>query len=775
MARSLHSDKLKESNIILRDELGSDLELLRFFLGKRKIKVLERDDDHIVVPVELNVDLPPRGTYNNVDIRSKENIQIVFNRHSYPDLPPRVYSDRKSFPKDGVAHLYVSKKDAPAPFCLVRGNYLEWFAGKNITDLMIRTENWLRDAASGSLIEDGGQYDPMRLEGYKGSIIYDHEKLNRAVASNITFEKNKNFALLLLKENEKTERTDEYVKYPTYQIVEVITTMDELSNNVKPMVEKMVQNSLGLGIKRMLLGAIVWDESLSINDKFPEYLPKDLNKLIDFCAEYNIDLWPLVKVIPKLKLDSINEFPVIVGVHRPKPIIGYSDNTEFFNFYLTFEEDSIEDNEIKKSVSVGFQSHNQPLTISKAQKVSGSQNLIKNSVVFGCGAVGSKVVTHLIRDGHVDYLMMLFDNDKVEPHNLVRYGLLDESIGLNKAIALRNTAERLFEVDKQTLKILGIPKKGNSLFELAKYSEILEKVDWVMDFTASTAFENYLIKQDMPANNRICKSFITDNGKLGIQLFEGNRRNPRIDDLKIILQSEYLNNQQISDWLKREQKLSKEESVLVNVGVGCNSETTIISDDLISLHSASFVQGIKAQSKGEAKEKGLVRLTSVGNAKGDFSITTESLSIRPLTILKEPKSGWEIRMKAGLEELLMSEMGKAMPSETGGVFIGLINNKTKCIHITDIILAPSDSEANSSCFIRGIEGLKEEVDFHKKKSGHTFGYIGEWHSHPHGPLGPSTKDLKTMDRFKKQYKSEGIFIPILVIIATPHGLIACLH
>ncbi len=775
MARSLHTDNLLESNAELNKKLKEDLELLRQFLGKRKLRVLNKDENHVVVPLELSIELPPRGNYNAVDIRSKENIQIVFHRTRYPRIAPRVYSDRKSFPKDGISHLYISKKGEPAPFCLVRGNYEEWFALKNITDLVIRTQNWLCDAANGALVEDGGQFDPMRLEGYRGNIVYDYGKMDSLVTNNQAFETSGNFALLLLQENEKAEQTEDLTKYPKYQIVDTIATMDQLKNNYKPIVEKIIQNSLGIGIKRLVIGAVLWDDELRVKNNFPDFLPENLNSLIDFCHGYDINIWPLIKAIPILLVDGIKEFPIVVGVKRPKPIIGYSGEIEFFNFYLTFDDGDIIGNEIKKNVLVSFQSHNQPLSIKKAKQISGSNKPIGSSVIFGCGAIGSKVVTHLIRDGQVDQVMLLFDKDKVEPHNQVRYGLLNEAVGQNKAIALQNTASTIYDSDKSSLKIIGIPKNGDSFFELEKYSEILGQINWVLDFTASTSFENYFIERSIEPSNRICKSFITDQGNIGIQLFEGTNRNPRIDDLKIILQSEYQTNSDISGWLKREQRLSKKESLLLNVGVGCNSETTIIADDLISLHASVFVQSIKSESSIEARSEGKVRMSKINNSHDNFALNTDTILVDPLTIINIPETDWEVRIKAGIVEMLMSEMGSAMPNETGGVFIGVINNKTKCIHITDVILAPPDSEADSGCFIRGIEGLNEQVNIHKKQSGQTFGYIGEWHSHPHGPLGPSTKDVSTMLSFKKQYLREGVFMPVLVIIVTPYGLIPCLY
>jgi len=774
MARSLFSDILEIYSGTLTQAISEDLEELRTFLKKKRLKVLVWDDDHVVVPFSVSVILPPRGNYRGIDIKSKEDVLFVFNKTMYPDIAPKVYSDRKSFPKEGISHLYVSDKDAPAPFCLVRGNYSEWFANKRITDLVIRVRNWLKDAANGSLVEDGGQFDPMRLEGYSGNVVYKYQAMVEVVEGKKEFSKDSSFALLLMKEKEKPGIDGDKIKYPGYEVIKVITNIDELKENYKPIIEKLAQNEAGLKSQRLLIGAVIWNENGVVNNQFPNELPKDLNKMFEFAQWAGIELTKLLPYVPLVKVPGIEEFPVLFALKRPKPLIGYNGDIEFFNFYLTVNDGCVnEKGIITKNLCVRFQKHNEPLSIQKAKEVSGSKDEVGNSVVFGCGAVGSKVIMHLIREGHAGTSTILFDHDKVEPHNMVRYGLLAASIGVNKAIALQKTAEELYVTDKDDLKILGFPHKGNLLFELDGFTKCLKEVDWVMDFTASTAFENYFIKQELEARNQVARASLTDEGRIGMLLIEGTDRNPRVDDLRILSQSEYLNDPNISAWLKREYNDSKKESVLINVGVGCNSETTVIADDTISIHSSAFVKAIKAESRTDLKNNGIVYLTHIDDSNG-FAVRSERRVVSPLTVLKS-ENGWEVRMKAGLDELLMSEMGKAMPNETGGVFIGLVNNKTRCIHITDVILAPPDSEANSGCFIRGIEGLKDQVDMHKKESGQTFGYIGEWHSHPHGPFGPSDRDVTTMQKFKEQYKREGIAIPVFVMLTTPAGLITCIY
>lgn len=763
MARKVYSSSFPDNQKDLCAELVEDLQLLCEYLGKRKLKILKWDDEKIVIPLQVNVQLPPRGTYQGIDIRRKENILFVFHRTKYPDVAPRVYSDRKNFPKDKLSHIYIAKDNRPVPFCLVRGNYQEWFADKRITDLVVRVKNWLGDAASGALVEDGGQFDPMRLEGYRGTIIYKYHELAEVVNSQRTIDNAKNFALLLIVEREAPEPGK---RFPSYEVKEVLTNSSQVKEAIKPILETLAKHKEGLVTTRLMFGALVWQEKNEPNQEFITDLPNDFNSLLAFGTRTGIDLKSILEWITILKLPSIDEVPLLIGLKRPKPLIGYSGDIEFFNYYLSITDGDIEENRIVNNIPVAFQKHNEPLSVKKAQEVSGSENLLGSALVFGCGAIGSKVVMHLIREGYNKFT--LFDGDKIEPHNMVRYGLTDEVIGMNKASALEITAKNLFKADK--LKILGLPINGNYFFENEKLRKLQETYDWIIDFTASSAFENYFIKKEMEPGNQVAKACLVDSGKIGMLLIEGKDRNPRIDDLRILSQAMYQEYSFISDWLVGEYENRKKASILISVGVGCNSETTIISDDLISLHSASFVRGLKdADRRKNERDGGSIYLTRLNHE--NFELNSNCWEVKPLIILQDLNSGiWEIRIKNGLDTIMKAEMGKAMPKETGGIMIGQINYKTKCIHVTDIVLAPPDSEANETCFIRGVEGLPDIIDEHKKNSGQTFGYIGEWHSHPKGPMGLSIKDVQTMKGFKREYKKTGVPIPVFVMIVTPMGL-----
>jgi len=134
-------------------------------------------------------------------------------------------------------------------------------------------------------------------------------------------------------------------------------------------------------------------------------------------------------------------------------------------------------------------------------------------------------------------------------------------------------------------------------------------------------------------------------------------------------------------------------------------------------------------------------------------------------------SGWELRFRKDIVEIMKAQMGIKMPNETGGVFLGSINYKTKTIHIVDIITEPADSTSDEICFHRGINGLPERVKEVHDNSGGQLGYIGEWHTHPFGPNTLSSKDLQTARKFKSKLDQMDNPLPVFITVLTPTSLL----
>ena len=756
MAQKRHSKKLKVYSGELSSEIQRAIRDIRLMLNKRKLDVLEWSSNYVAISITLDVQLPPRGNYKGIDIRENEPILLIFNKTSYPDKAPRAYSDRLDFPKKNLAHLYVSKEGKPVPFCLTRGNLDEWFAEKEIRDYILQVKSWLSDAACGELVSDNDQYEPLRLEGYNGTCVYKYKELADYINNKQGAELDTGFVLGLFYETQGlTEQ-----KAVSFRFLGFIESSDDVS--------KVFKNNLELTgekqIDKWQYGIILWDKSHEVQDDYVVEPPSRCKELESFTKGLNIDLYAGLDAYCGYSISTQRtNCPIIVSIKRPHNLIGYNSDIEFVNFSVTVSSGDISARQLNSDSLVVFQSHIEPLSIEKAREVSGLKNNLGDLVIAGCGALGSKIVLHLIRSGYTN--IALLDGDSFSAHNLVRHALYPEHVGKNKAMALKSVAETFYKHDNLKETIVALPIDADIFTD----PSILNSIDWFLDFTASKSFFNHQIKNIKATSANICKATMLDNGNIGVLLIEGKNRSPRLDDLLVLVYDLYKQYPFISEYLQREYVRSKQESTIINVGVGCNSETTILPDEIVSIHSAAFYSVIKNEyDRKSFKDNGYIFINRISSEKG-FEIKSFAFIVPPLIVI--PCKDWEIRMKPEIAIKMKSEMGINMPFETGGVFIGVINKKNRVIHITDMISAPSDSRSNEVAFYRGVKNLPEDIEKIKRMSGEVFGYIGEWHSHPFGPNGLSQQDIKVINKHLKEFRALSNPIPLFIMLVTPDGLI----
>jgi len=735
-------------------------------IGKRKLDILSWDESNIAIPINLTVDLPPLGNFQGIDIRKREPVLIIFSLQEYPRSAPVVHTDRLDFPKNKLAHLYIAKEGRPPAFCYVRGSMNEWYATKTISDLVVRLQNWLRDAACGELSENGEQFDPLRLEGYRGTMIYSYDKLADIVQLNKGLYAESNFALGLFENTAKEE------DFPSFRLEKLIKA-EELSETLKKYIVSLKEllEKKTFRVKKYHLGYVLWSSSETAFTDYCVELPRTWENFKAFCADYAIGTSQVEEFIAGFGMHFFPEIPIITALKRPKQIIGFSSNIEFVNFYIELKSEDVSEKRIINNIPVHFQAHNEVLTTQKAQLISGTRLDFGGAAIVGCGALGSKVAMHFLRNGAKNLLFL--DSDKLSPHNLVRHGLLPESEGNNKAVSLMTAAMNMYRHEEIEDVNVGFPVSGESFLN-GVLSGFKKGVKWLFDFTASEAFFQSLLRSyDGMSHIRVSRGHISNHGNLGILMFEGNDRNPRIDDLQYILYCEYQDNAMVRDWLQREVELA-EKGLNLMIGVGCNSETTVLADDTVSSHAAYFSRIIKKQVQCDDSEKGRIYLQHLDEEDGH--VNTQHLLVEPVVVIKAVNNpSWEVRIKAGLIEKMKAAMGLAMPHETGGVFVGVVNYKSKTIHVVDLIAAPPDSKSNPVCFFRGVEGLPEKVNEVNVNSGNQLGYIGEWHSHPFGPEGMSTIDAATVKKFKMEFLGSETRLPVFLSILTPTQLLCYVY
>jgi hypothetical protein len=758
MAQKLFSESLSAFKGELQNKALHDSILdLKRYLGVRTIRLLQWSDELIALSITVSVELPPLGNFDGIDIRSREPLLIVVDPVNYPRVAPIVFPDRLKFPKDSLAHLYIARNGKPPAFCMVRGDLAEWYSNKRLKDLYIRVGNWLQDAATGQLTQDGDQFDPVRLEGYISTMIYDYDQLATVVNEKQSFEANSNFAIAQFERIQLGEKFGFRLKG--------IVTPEKIKESLEEFNKENEKSDDTTSKRNYHYGYVVWSESSASYSKYQVNLPEDWNGIKSFCTTYGI---PFQQVENQIAYNDQNVFvtiPLIIAVRRPKKIIGFSAEIEFFNFTVRVNTGDTVNGAIVQHAPVAFYKHAQPLSKEKAELISGSQVRFGSyALVAGCGALGSKIVMHFARSGATNFLLV--DPDEISPHNLVRHALLGNSEGFNKAEALYKEIRALYPHDKLgLLRGAAVSAAGMLGSDLAKY------FNWVLDFTASHAFSQSVVQAKFEAGTRIVRAFITDFGNLGMVCFEGKDRNPRIDDLQVMLYGQHERLPLVSSWLKRETEAATANNLSITIGVGCNSETTVLSDDLVSLHAAYIASVIKSETQQEHAVNGKIFLNEIHH-EPFFSNRQQLITVPPLDVfsaINNPE--WQIRIKRGIIDEMKREMGLAMPSETGGVFIGCMNYKNKTIHVTELVKAPNDSKANAACFFRGVEGLPARIGEINAATGNQLGYIGEWHTHPFGPNTLSTTDAAAIRKFKKEFDSLQTQLPVFLMIVTPDNVL----
>jgi len=133
----------KEKFENLSKEIKYVISELQKAFPEQSIEALSWNSNFIAIPLDVEVNIPSRGTIDGIDIREKEPIFLLFNRQNYPYEAPSVCYNRKDFPATQLPHLNPTFFGMPASFCLHRGSIDNWFAENTIESLVQHNTNLL--------------------------------------------------------------------------------------------------------------------------------------------------------------------------------------------------------------------------------------------------------------------------------------------------------------------------------------------------------------------------------------------------------------------------------------------------------------------------------------------------------------------------------------------------------------------------------------------------------------------------------------------------------
>lgn len=706
----LYSDKLKEYTGELSPPVQEAITEICDYYKLDQIRVLALDDQHIVIPVSVQVSIPPGGAVGDIDIQPQEQVLIRLALAFYPHRSPSVLSDRCDFPRNRLSHLYGGRHDQPAQLCLIRGSLDEWFSTRRMENLLDVVNDWYHKAATGQLNNDGGEFDPLRMDSYQYFHIYRYERMKQVVEEKMSFFSQSSIACLLTIANFEKVDADTRLVFKT----EVPLLPISFKKLVTPLQILEKKNSK---FGNVLTSVMVWSSEDAIEPNYEPSTPTNYWALKEYFAKYDIDIDTIVRELVENGTVFKDAVPIIHAIKRPCKLIGFDGPYEFVNFVLFKQQNKR--GVIDETSAVLMLNHIEPFTTQLAETLTG-ETRDKRIIYAGAGSLGSKIILHNARSGNA--FIGVSDPDELLQHNLARHSLLSDHVGENKAEVIIKELLGLFlfnpekDLHAYPIPINYVPEK-----EFQKY-------DWLVDSTASQLVVNWLSNVKLPPQLNVARCEIADEGNLGLLYIEGKDRNPRTDDLINLAYYHAIDIQVLHQW--RRADATKDQQTL-DIGLGCSSLTSVMPDDVIALHAAVFSRLLhKEQDRSTINDKGLLFINTMDGK--DWPVRNSIyIEVDPFyTSQCKAGSGWEVRFLNGLREKLQAECKNHKPKETGGVLIGVCNYKTKSIHVFDYIKAPPDSIGTPVSFLRGVVGLSKQIDDIKYMTGDVIGYVGEWHSHP---------------------------------------------
>lgn len=163
--------------------------------------------------------------------------------------------------------------------------------------------------------------------------------------------------------------------------------------------------------------------------------------------------------------------------------------------------------------------------------------------------------------------------------------------------------------------------------------------------------------------------------------------------------------------------------------------TTTMPTHLVGMHAAIAAQGVR---NALASDDASIRV---------WRCDPQCLSVMPTEIPpaaaeRQRLGDWTLVIDAEVRTRLAKLREDKLPNETGGVLIGAYDLSRRIVYVVDTVPSPPDSAEWPTLYVRGSEGLLDQIGEITSRSGGQLEYVGEWHSHPAGcPPLPSADDL----------------------------------
>jgi hypothetical protein len=709
-------------NVILPNQLCSRRAIdISRYLNSESIpyfRMIEcRETEHhetLVVEIGLAVSQRPK-----IDIKSKEILGISFEKDK--DSLPLVFPLRINFPIDHVHVMIDFSREYPI-LCLWEEDFEDVKYRLTPYLFLISIKEWLEKTSEGLLHDDNQPLEPILLSGI-GQIILPNEEISSskryiAVRSEETTE---SVTLRFVEQDKITRQLEQpSLVLAVFQTQPITHQASRYALKNLKQLKTLLDNSgldLKAELKKWLSGT---QQDLSLSKLQPVILIRFQKKRIDEGPVESIENWAFTAQTTVSALgESLGVFADAsrYGVQAMGTLLGNNE-----------EQDNLEQFPIFALTVIQELSRDQ-LPILSGQSFKSSPSI----VAIGTGALGSKIIELAIRCGFGKW--SLIDKDVFLPHNAVRHVLGDWAIGDYKAKSLQGYINNLVPGQPVQNAIVADIK---NLADQCQILDIFQDADLILDMSASVTVARTLCK--IAYQHRLVSLFLNPNGQDIALLLESKNYDHKVSlwDLESSYYREIIRNKNLHGHLA-------EINTRTRYGNGCRDLTAQISAAQIStLAGIALHQLIQRLSN----EKGSAAVWRSNLSSGEVkSIELEARQGREIHL-----NGWKIIWKVELIEDMVFQRNEALPNETGGVLLGIVDFEHQVIVVTADIPAPEDSLKRPYFFERGTNGLSATLADIEEKTAGQLRYIGEWHSHPDGSVAqPSSDDENVFSELEKVF------------------------
>jgi len=611
------------------------------------------------------------------DIRQEETIMIVSSPNN--ELLPKVFATREDFPM-GLPHTNISKYQRPVNLCIFEDDFHELKLSWSGTYFLRAIKRWLELTARNELHQKDQLLEPFMIGN--SSLIFNiyHDYVEK-ITANLYRTTNKSTSESFHKGFIEIAPIDNgVVNSSVDNLADLTNLFGNRGINIVDSIRDEVLKTADRGIVENALGDF-WRMYFILLIAIPIYRSKEETETTYLAIKINQSLGDLLRVF------------------------GYT----IVNLNAIFKTEEKLDNESLKSIPLEILNIMPHLNVKTARYYSsvGDSNSNSKISLIGLGALGSQFFMNLARGGYGTWT--LIDKDVLLPHNFIRHAAtnINNYTGRNKAIALSNDANELLDDPAfSTPYVEDVAKLDKS---------ILKQSGVIVDMSTSIAVERLLVNYF--GHTQKISAFLNPMGFALVLLCEDEGCSHSLDLLEHQYYKELISDKSLSS------HLHFENDGKIRYARGCRDATSKIPQENLSVFSGIASKVFKSLIGTKEASVNIWQLDDIGAVSlqkygADNWVTCED-------------KGWTIFLNQNsFLDIASNHRNERLPNETGGIIIGAFDTFYKKIYITNTILSPDDSIEKPNLYIRGIEGVGEELSRIGTVSNNNLMYLGEWHSHP---------------------------------------------